>query len=684
MSALHLDDDVRYLKGIGEQRARLLEKLEIRTVYDLISWFPRAYEDRSVICWLSDVEEGESACVRATVVSTPLLSRIRKGLNITRFRIADDSAAAEVTIFNQPYAKNNLSVGTMYTFYGRFQRKGSKLTLQNPNYERCDLEGTKTGRIVPIYRLTAGITQRGIAQAVQQGLNACQGELRDLLPPETIRRYGLQDVQEAYRSVHAPASMEDARRARERLVFEELFVLACALGSMKSERRREQGFPIPKQDPADFASALPFELTGAQQRAIEEALRDMASGQAMNRLVQGDVGSGKTMVAAACIRAVCRAGYQAAFMAPTELLADQHFRTFSDLLEPMGIRVIQLKGSMGARAKREAKERLALGEADLAVGTHALLGEDVEFHRLALAVTDEQHRFGVRQRSALAAKTSAAPHVLVMSATPIPRTLALILYGDLDVSVIDELPPGRQKVDTFAVDESMRPRIERFIARLVDEGRQVYVVCPMIEEGEEETEDLRSASEVYDHLRTQIFPQYHLGLLHGKMKAQEKDAVMAGFVSGEIQILVSTTVVEVGVDVPNAALMVVENADRFGLSQLHQLRGRVGRGKHKSYCVLFKGKGGGVSSERLQALVRENDGFRISEEDLKLRGPGDFFGSRQHGLPTLHIADLASSLDVLKEAQEEAARLLRADPELKGHPDLKARVAQVVRGAENS
>ena len=678
---MQLYGDVRYLKGIGEARAKLLEKLDIRTVYDLISYFPRAYEDRSVIRDLAQIGEGETACVHAVVVSTPVLSRIRKGLNLTRFRIADDSGAAEVTFFNQPYIKNNLHVGTRYSFYGRFQRFGSKLGLQNPTYEKSDEEGKTTGRIVPVYRLTAGISQNTLIKSIRQGLDACLDELRDLLPEETIRRYGMPDIRRAYRNIHMPPDMGEAMRARERLVFEELFVLACALGSMKNQRRSEAGHVIPAPALEAFTESLPFSLTGAQNRAIRESLADMASGCAMNRLVQGDVGSGKTMVAAACIWAVCRAGFQAAFMAPTELLADQHFRTFSGLLEPMGIRVVLLKSSMGLKQKREAVEKLALGEADLAVGTHALLSEGVEFPRLALAVTDEQHRFGVEQRSALAAKTN-APHVLVMSATPIPRTLALILYGDLDVSVIDELPPGRQKVDTYAVGENMRPRIQRFISRLVEEGRQVYVVCPMIEEDEEGTLDLRSAQEVYDQLRTEVFPQYRLGLLHGKMKTAEKDAVMAAFVSGEIQILVSTTVVEVGVDVPNAALMVVENADRFGLSQLHQLRGRVGRGKHKSYCILFKGKGGGVSAERLEALVKESDGFRISEEDLKLRGPGDFFGSRQHGLPTLHIADLAASLDVLKEAQAEAARLLAQDPTLEKHPPLKRRVESIFQNAE--
>ena len=680
---MQLYDDVRYLKGIGEQRSKLLEKLDIRTVYDLISCFPRDYEDRSVIRTLDEIEDGETASVHAVVVTSPVLNRIRRGMDLTRFRIADDGGTADVTYFNQPYIKNSFHTGEVYAFYGRFQKQGSRLSIANPAFEKAT--GESSGKIIPIYPLTAGLSRKAITQAVQQGLLECLDQLPELLPRDTAAKYRMPDVQDAYRMIHAPATMAEAASARQRLVFEELFVLACALGSMKNRKKAAAGHRVPFPALEAFTDELPFTLTNAQQRAILEALADMSSGQAMNRLVQGDVGSGKTMVAAACIWAVCKSGYQAAFMAPTELLADQHFRTFSDLLEPMGVKVVQLKGSMTAKEKRLVKERLALGEADLAVGTHALLSEGVEFQSLALAVTDEQHRFGVEQRAALAAKTE-SPHVLVMSATPIPRTLALILYGDLDISIIDELPPGRQQVDTYAVGESMRPRIERFIAKLVDEGRQVYIVCPMIEEGEEEsgTDGLQSASELYEHLRTAVFPQYRLGLLHGKMKAAEKEAVMTAFVSGETQILVSTTVVEVGVDVPNAALMVIENADRFGMSQLHQLRGRVGRGKHKSYCVLFKGKGGGESAARLEVLTKEHSGFRISEEDLKLRGPGDFFGSRQHGLPPLHAVDLGSSLDVLKLAQQEADTLLRSDPKLTAHPDLQKRVEQMFRDQERS
>jgi len=682
MSGLTLQSDVRYCKGIGEQRAKLLEKLGIHTVYDLISWFPREYEDRSRIRDLDSIQDGEAACVRAMVVTSPVTAFIRKGLTRTHFRIADDSGAAEVSVFNQAYLKNQLSVGNRYTFYGSFQKLGSKLYLNTPTFENCEKEGTSTGRIVPRYRLTAGLSQTVMMKSIGQGLAECADQLTDFLPEETLREKHLLDIQTAYRQIHEPDSMEAASNARERLVFEELFVLACALGGMKHRDRAADGYRIPTPPLSEFAALLPFTLTGAQKSAIQDSFSDMASGKTMNRLVQGDVGSGKTMVAAACIWAVCHAGHQAAFMAPTELLADQHYHTLSAVLEPMGIKTVLLKGSMTAKAKREAREKLAYGEAQLAIGTHALISEGVSFSDLALAVTDEQHRFGVAQRAALAARER-RPHVLVMSATPIPRTLALILYGDLEVSIIDELPPGRQRVDTFAVGEDMRQRINAFIARLVGEGRQVYIVCPMIEEEEDGTTPLQSASELYTQLQTEVFPQFRLGLLHGRMKAAEKEAVMSAFSTGEIQILVSTTVIEVGVDVPNAALMVIENADRFGMSQLHQLRGRVGRGKHKSYCVLFKGQGGGDSQQRLQVLTKENNGFRIAEEDLRLRGPGDFFGNRQHGLPTLHIADLSASLDVLKEAQSEADHLLETDPFLERHPALRTRVQQLYQNMEN-
>ena len=669
---------MRYAKGIGEQRAKILNKLGVYTLQDLLSYFPRDYQDRSVIRELSELQSGESACVRVLVVSRPVLARIRKGMELVKFRIADETAAADVTFFNQSYVKNQIVSGGSYLFYGRFQRNGNRLELLNPVFEKAETAGGSTGRIVPVYRLSAGLSQKVLSKAIEQGLDELAGQLPELLPEELRQKYGLMDCTEAYRDIHFPATMAAAEEARKRLVFEELFVLACGLGRMKVRRREQAARVIPAVDPEVFFRSLPFQLTGAQQRAVRQALADMACGSVMNRLVQGDVGSGKTVVAAACIWAVKQAGYQAAFMAPTELLADQHADTLDKLLSPFGIRTVLLKGSMRAAQKRIAREALAFGQADLVVGTHAILSEGVEFQDLALVITDEQHRFGVEQRAALAAKTR-QPHVLVMSATPIPRTLALIIYGDVDVSIIDELPPGRQRVDTFAVGEGMRERINRFIARLVGEGRQVYVVCPMIGDEEQTAMDLKSAKELHRRLQEETFPDLNVALLHGKMKAAEKEAVMASFAAGETDILVATTVIEVGVDVPNAALMVVENAERFGLSQLHQLRGRVGRGQHKSYCVLFQGSDGGDSKTRLEIMTRLSDGFKISEEDLKLRGPGDFFGSRQHGLPQLQVADLASSLDVLAWAQREAAALLERDPELESLPRLRERVERLFR-----
>jgi ATP-dependent DNA helicase RecG len=453
--------------------------------------------------------------------------------------------------------------------------------------------------------------------------------------------------------------MESLELARRRLVFEELFVLTCALGLLRERKAEKKGIVPNTADIEGFYSALPFSPTGAQRRVIGELISDMLSGRPMNRLIQGDVGSGKTLCAAAAAWYVFKSGFQTAFMAPTEILAQQHYNTLAELLSPLGVRIGLLTGSLTAKRKREVKTALALGEIDLIVGTHALLSEGVDFFSLALAITDEQHRFGVNQRSLLTEKGE-NPHVLVMSATPIPRTLALIIYGDLEISIVDELPPGRQPVETYGVDERMRPRIMKFVRRLVSEGRQIYIVCPMVEENE--ALNVKAAEKYYEQLKTRVFPDLRLALVHGRMKASEKDAVMAAFVRGEVDILVATTVIEVGVDVPNAALMVIENAERFGLSQLHQLRGRVGRGKHKSYCVMFCE--GGSENPRINIMVKTNDGFKISEEDLKLRGPGDFFGSRQHGLPEMKIADLSADMRLLSEAQSAAAELLKSDPRL--------------------
>ena len=662
-----LDLEVRYLKGVGEARAKALGKLGIVRLGDLLEHFPRGYEDRTSFCPISSAPENEPVCVRALAASEPRLSNVRRGMQLVKLRAVDDSGSVDITWFNQVYIKDQIHAGESYIFYGRLSGPPRCRTMTNPDFEPESQEGARTGRILPRYALTAGVSNRVMMNCVRAALDRAGDGVPDALPTAVQAEYGLCQARFAYENIHFPADTGMLDLARKRLIFEELYVLQCALGRLRAGRRSRSGTPIPPADPEEFYAALPFSPTPAQRRAVAEALADMAGQTPMNRLVQGDVGSGKTLVAAACIWAVCRAGRQAAFMAPTEILAEQHLATLRGFLEPFSLRVERLTGSMGAKEKRETKAALAAGEAGVAVGTHALLTGDVAFSDLALAVTDEQHRFGVQQRGALSAKAGDAPHVLVMSATPIPRTLALMIYGELDVSVIDELPPGRQKVGTFLVDSSYRARLNGFIEKLAAEGRQVFVVCPMVEENEETEPEaqprLKSAEEHAAALQ-KSFPKLRVGCVHGKMKPKEKEAVMAEVVAGELDILVSTTVIEVGVDVPNAALMVVENAERFGLSQLHQLRGRVGRGSHKSWCILVSDSKSPDSLARLKVLCATSDGFRISEEDLRLRGPGDFFGARQHGLPEMHIAGLGGDMDLLRQAQEAARNTLARDPSL--------------------
>ena len=657
-----LQTDIRYIKGVGEKKALAFHKLGVYTLRDLVSCFPRRYEDRSQYKPIALTQDGESVCICAFVANTPQLTRVRRGLELVRFQAVDESGEVNITYFNQSYLKDALHRGETYIFYGKIEIKGTRRSMTNPVYEREGMENRVTGRIVPIYPLTAGLNQRVMMQSVRQGLDNCGEQLPEVLPESVRERNRLVQTRYAYENIHFPADLGALELARRRLIFEELFVLACALGRLRGERVRSGGIPVEAADLEEFWAALPFSPTGAQRRAVAQAVEDMRAGLVMNRLVQGDVGSGKTLVAAALIWYVWKSGLMSAFMAPTEILAEQHFETLSRMLGPLGLRVGRLTGAMSAKEKRTVKTSLKDGTLDLIVGTHALFSADVEYANLGLVVTDEQHRFGVEQRSALIGK-GGRPHVLVMSATPIPRTLALIIYGDLDVSIIDELPPGRQKVDTFAVNESYRARLNGFIRKLTGQGRQVFVVCPMVEENEDLPVPLKSAEE---HARSlqQEFPELTVACVHGRLKPKEKDAVMAAFAAGETQILVATTVIEVGVDVPNAALMIVENAERFGLSQLHQLRGRVGRGQHKSYCVLVSDADTDEVRARLDILCKTNDGFKVSEEDLRLRGPGDFFGSRQHGLPAMHIADLGGDIQVLQKAQQEANALLQADPAL--------------------
>ena len=677
--ALDLKSGVRELPGIGEARAKALEKLGLATVDDLLHYFPRQYEDRRSGTTIARAPEGEPVCIAAMVAETPRLSRIRKGLELTRAKVVDATGAMTVTFFNQSYVKDALRPGESYIFYGKAEGGGARRQMTNPVFER-ESAARFTGRIMPVYPLTHGVSNNLLAGLTLRCVEECAGAVPEVLPAGLRRAHALAAAEYAYRNIHFPEDEQALEVARRRLIFEELFYFACGLALLRGRREAGEGPAFSPAPAGDFEALLPFPLTGAQRRCVEEAWRDLASGRPMNRLVQGDVGSGKTAVAAACAWLAFRSGWQSALMAPTEILAEQHFRSLSAMLAPAGLRVGLLTGSKRAAEKRRIRAALAAGEIDLLVGTHAILSEGVQFSRLGLVVTDEQHRFGVAQRAALSEKAGALPpHVLVMSATPIPRTLALIIYGDLDVSVIDELPPGRSPVETFVVGEDKRGRMYNFVRRLVGEGRQAYIVCPMVGEGEEEAAGLKAVTEYAAELQQRVFPDLRVAFVHGKLKPREKEAVMARFAAGEADVLVSTTVIEVGVDVPNAALMVVENAERFGLSQLHQLRGRVGRGAHQSYCVLMAGQAAPESRARLKVLSSTNDGFKISEEDLKLRGPGDFFGSRQHGLPQLGIADLAGDMRVLKEAQGAAEALLLEDPGLtkRSHRPLLARVRKL-------
>ncbi len=657
-----LETDVRYIKGIGEARAKALAKLGISTLRDLVMNFPRTYEDRTQLKRIDELIAGDECCVMASVTGTPVLQHISKGRDMVRVRVSDGTGSMNITYFNQSYVRDRLIPGKTYVFYGRVGGRIGLPEMVNPVFEEETGRGA-TRTIVPVYRLTAGISQNMMSRAVAAGLAACGDLMPDSLPEDVRKKYSLSIARYAYEKIHFPGSAEDIEIARKRLIFEEFFVLSCALMTLREKRVANTGHPMKWDDMDEFFDALPFTPTGAQMRCINEALDDMERSVPMSRLIQGDVGSGKTMVAAACCYYAVMAGYQCAVMAPTEILAEQHANTLAAMLAPHDITVALLTGGMKAAQRRNLLTRLKSGEIDLVVGTHALISESVEYKNLGLVVADEQHRFGVEQRAALSRKGD-APHVLVMSATPIPRTLALIVYGDLDVSIIDELPPGRQKVDTFAVGEDMRQRIYAFIRKQVGEGRQVFIVCPEVEENEEAANDLKSVKEYAKELSESVFPDLKVALVHGKMKSADKEKTMAAFAAGEADILVATTVIEVGVDVPNATLMVVENADRFGLSQLHQLRGRVGRGKHKSYCILFNGSAGETAAQRLKAMCDTNDGFKIAEEDLRLRGPGDFFGNRQSGLPRMRIASFATDINLLRDAQSAAKDVLRADPEL--------------------
>ena len=679
-----LSDPVTILKGVGPTKAKQLAQLNIHTLRDLICHFPRGYEDRTRLVTISQLETDKPACFRAMVMNTPRTSHIRKGLDITKVQVADHTARLTLTFFNQKFTTEQLQYGREYIFYGAVSGDFIGYNMTSPSFEPLDAPPVTTRRVLPIYPLTAGLSNAALLKAIRQALAICDPP-EEILPLSLRQRYGILGADRAYYAIHEPTSLEEAEMAKKRLIFEEFFIFSAGLALKRAARCQVKIPPYTNRDLAAFYRLLPFTLTNAQQSAIREISQDLSKGTPMNRLVQGDVGSGKTMVAAAAAYLAIRNGQQAALMAPTEILAEQHYTSLGRLFAPLGIRTVLLTGSLTQKEKRLTREVIESGEAQLIIGTHALLTDSTQFARLGLVIADEQHRFGVAQRSALSAKGS-DPHLLVMSATPIPRTLALLMYGDLEVSIINELPPGREPVDTFLVGESMRARVNAFIRKQVAEGHQCYVVCPAVEEAEEL--NIKAAETWAETLQQTVFPDLKIALLHGQMKGSEKDAVMTAFSRGEADVLVATTVIEVGVDVPNATLMVIEDADRFGLSQLHQLRGRVGRGKAKSYCILTSRNKNEQTLARLKALCKTTDGFKIAEEDLSLRGPGDFFGSRQSGLPVFRVANLSCDLQTLKEAQAASAAWIDAHgadntPEAKALRDRIADLFQRSQGTMN-
>lgn len=647
--------DIRFLKGVGEKRAELLQKKGIDTVGALLRFYPRAYLDWQNITPVSECPEGENVCVRAEITSPVKTVNIRRGMTLYKFAAADDSGVIEVTLFNRKYLAENLRQGRSYLFYGKLGYGITLRQMSSPEIMPAEYMG-----IEPVYAATEGLSSKTIEKIMKNALVYADG-MADVIPQGIREKNGLCDFKTALKSIHFPLERQALESAKRRLVFEELFVLQTGLLFLKRRRRALAGCTVKNNLLEEFKKTLSFKLTGAQEGVINECLSDMMSPRPMNRLIQGDVGSGKTAVAAALMYISAGNGFQSALMAPTELLAEQHFKTLCKITENSGIKCALLTGSLTKKQKDEVKAGLKSGEIKVAVGTHALLTDDVEFENLGLVVTDEQHRFGVGQRGRLSSKGN-NPHTLVMSATPIPRTLGLIIYGDLDISIIDEYPAGRQKIATYCVDSSYNTRVYNYIKKFIAEGRQAYIVCPLVDENE--ALGIKSASEYYKELSENQFKGYTVGLLHGKMKPKDKENVMRRFAAGEIQLLISTTVIEVGIDVPNAALMVIENAERFGLSQLHQLRGRIGRGEYSSACILISDVKSGDTKRRLDVIKNNTDGFKIADEDLKLRGPGDFLGSRQHGLPDMKIADIFADRETLHLAGKEAEELIKRDPAL--------------------
>lgn len=651
---LKLDSNIQFIKGVGEKRAELFNKLGIFDVDSLIHFYPRKYEDRSQTKTVLSAENESVVSIKATMITPVKESRIRKGLTLYKCRFSDGECIINVTVFNNKYLAQSLRLYEDYILYGKIEKNLSYANMSSPKIEKAD-----TGaKIHPIYPSSEKLTSNTVARTVRSALDGL-GEIPETLSDSFKEKYGLIGLDRAIRQIHFPNSAEEINQARERLIFEELLTLQLGLMKLKKTKKAETPYTLTDDYSKEFEKLLPFEMTGDQKKAISECMNDMMGKYPMARLIQGDVGSGKTAVAASLCYSVVKNGFQCALMAPTEILAIQHFNSFSETLKNTGIKIALLTGSTKPNDKKAIKRALINGEIDIIIGTHAIIQNDVEFKRLALVITDEQHRFGVKQRANLANK-SKGTHTLVMSATPIPRTLGLIIYGDLDISVIEQLPPGRQEMRTDVVSSAYRQRIYKFIKDAVARNEQAYIICPAVNESET-LEDIKSAEEYAAELSVGAFKGYNLGVLHGKMKPKEKESVMKSFLDGDIRILVATTVVEVGVDVPNATIMVIENAERFGLSQLHQLRGRIGRGNKKSYCILVSDSKSENSIERLKAMKKYSNGFKIADEDLKARGPGDFFGERQHGLPKLKIADMLEDTETLVLARQCAEEILSQD-----------------------